>query len=123
MGRAQAAVAIAALTAACSTGLFYDPVFLSVGTPRASNVDCPEGSTCVEVPVTALGEAAGRTGRCELYTTPGDPAVMDPLVAEALRVPAADADAAEIAFLWEVRIPQVVQPGGLNPVCAPMIEG
>lgn len=111
-------------TACSSTGLFYDPVFVSVGTPRTSSGECPDGSTCVEVPVTGLASAAGRTGQCEIYTTPGDPATMEPLASEDVEIPEADATSAtEILFLWNVAIPADVEPSELNPVCAPMIEG
>lgn len=98
--------------------------FLSVGDPRTSSGACPEGSTCVEVPLTALVEAAGRTGQCEIYTTPGDPATMEPLVAETVEVPSADdAHEFEIPLVWQVTVPAVVDTDSLNPVCAPMIEG
>ncbi len=112
------------IATACSTGLFYDPVFGSSGSARPAGGDCPEGSTCIEVPVEGLVEAAGRTGRCEIYTTPGDPATMDPLVSEDVEVPeAGEADELLIAFVWEVTIPAEVEPRDLNPVCSPMAEG
>ena len=113
------------LGSACSsTGLFYDPVFVSVGTPRASSGECPDGSTCVEVPVAGLISAAGRSGQCEIYTTPGDPATMEPLVVDTVEVPSADnTDESEISFVWRAIIPGDVDPSELNPVCGPMIEG
>ena len=112
------------LTPACSTGLSYDPVFVAVGTPRESSGACPAESTCVEVPLTGLVEAGGRSGQCEIYTSPGDPATMEPLVSEVVEVPAAaDADEFEIPFVWQTTIPADVDPSRLNPVCAPMIEG
>lgn len=119
------AISLVLVTAACSsTGLFYDPVFVSVGTPRESRGACPDGSTCVDVPVTGLADAAGRTGQCELYLTPGDPATMEPLVAETVEIPSTqDAAALEIAFVWQATIPADVDPSRLNPVCAPMVEG
>lgn len=111
-------------TACSSAGFFYDPVFTSVGTPRASSGECPDGSTCVEVPVTGLASAAGRTGQCEIYTTPGDPATMEPLASEDVKIPATDGTStSNIMFLWQVAIPADVEPTELNPVCAPMIEG
>ena len=114
---------LALLATACSTGLFYDPVFVSSGSARPASGECPAGSTCIEVPVEGLAEAAGRTGRCELYTTPGDPAEMDPLVAEDLEVPAGGETDGVIPFDWEVTIPADVEPSELNPVCGPTIEG
>lgn len=117
-------VGVVALVAACSSeGLFYDPVFVSVGPAKASTGTCPSESTCVEVRLEALGEAAGEAGECALYRTPGDPATMEPLVAEAVRVPEARTDELEIPFVWEVAIPQVIAPRDLNPVCGPMVEG
>jgi hypothetical protein len=106
-----------------STGLFYDPIFASVGTPRASTASCPDGSTCVEVPLTAVVEAIGRTGRCELYTTPGDPETMEPLVREDVEIPAVGDDGLEVAFTWKASVPLDVVPAALNPVCTPMVEG
>ncbi len=118
-------ISLVLLAAACSsTGLFYDPVFVSVGTPRESGGTCPDGSTCVDVPVTGLVEAAGRSGLCEIYTTPGDPATMEPLVAEGVEVPSAEDTAElEIPFVWQATIPADIEPSKLNPVCAPMVEG
>ncbi|MFN2344423.1 MAG: hypothetical protein ABR616_01740 [Dermatophilaceae bacterium] len=110
-------------TACSSTGLFYDPVFAAVRTPRASNGACADDSTYVDVPLTALGAAAGRTGTCKLYMTPGDPADMEPLVAKTLDIPEPDTDQFEITFVWEAKIPGAIEPGRLNPVCGPMIEG
>lgn len=77
----------------------------------------------MEVPLTALVEAAGATGDCALYPTPGDPATMEPLVAETVRIPETDADEREIPLVWEATISQVVEPRRLNPVCGPMAEG
>lgn len=122
--RALPFMATVLLATACSSaGLFYDPVFTAVGTPRASTGTCADGNTCVDVPLTALGAAAGRTGTCELYMTPGDPDVMEPFVVEILDIPDADADQFEVPFVWEATVPGVIDPGRLNPVCAPMIEG
>lgn len=74
--------------------------------------------------MTALIEAAGRSGQCEIYTTPGDPATTEPLVSETVEIPSADDTAEfEIPFVWETTIPAEVEPSSLNPVCAPMIEG
>jgi molybdopterin-biosynthesis enzyme MoeA-like protein len=110
--------------AACSsTGLFYDPVFASVGSARSSEATCPEGRTCIEVPLTAIASAAGETGTCAVYTTPGDPATMEPLAAETVQVPSPATDELEIAFVWEITIPGLVELAALNPVCTPMVEG
>lgn len=113
------------LVAACSsTGLFYDPVFGASGEARAATGDCPSGNTCVEVPLEGLADAAGETGRCEIFTTPGDPETMEPLVVEDVTVPDAGLeDELFIPFVWEVTIPGQFDPSGLNPVCGPMIEG
>lgn len=112
------------VTACSSTGLFYDPVFGSSGAARAATGDCPSGSTCVEVPLEGLAEAAGETGQCEIYTTPGDPDTMEPLAVEDVTVPdAGPGDELFIPFVWEVTIPGQFDPSALNPVCSPMIEG
>jgi hypothetical protein len=74
--------------------------------------------------MSGLASAAGRTGQCEIYTTPGDPATMEPLASEDVEIPAVGANGAwDILFLWQVVIPADVEPSELNPVCAPMIEG
>lgn len=111
------------LVVGCSTGLFYDPVFVSVGPPRTSAGPCADGSTCVDVPLTAVPEAVGRSGRCELYPIPGDPETMEPLVSEDVQVPADADDGDVIAFMWETTVPLEVAPRDLNPVCSPMVEG
>ena len=117
-------LALLMVAAGCtSTGLFYDPVFASVGTPRASTAVCPDGNTCVEIPLTGVVEAVGRSGRCELYTTPGDPETMEPLVSEDVEVPSVSDDGLEVAFTWESSVPLAVEAADLNPVCAPMVEG
>ena len=117
-------VAVAVAASACSTGLNYDPVFVSVGAARAdSDAECPEGSTCVAVPLTALSEAAGETGRCEIYETPGDPATMEPLATDEITVPENQSDEFELPIEWQVTIPTDVDPGSLNAVCSPMVEG
>lgn len=113
-----------ALTAAgCSDGFFPDPVFESVGAPSEATTGCVAGSTCVEVPLIALVEAAGRDGRCAIHRTPGDPATMEPLVSERVTVPPADGEELSIAFTWTPTVPGDVDVAELNPVCSPMIEG
>ena len=118
-------VSLVLLTSACSsTSLLDGPVFVSVGTPSPSSGECPDGNTCVDVPMVGLGSAVGQVGRCEIYTTPGDPEMMDPLASEGVEILAVDAGgASEVSFTWQVVIPAEIEPGALNPVCSPMIEG
>lgn len=120
-----AVLATLVLLAGCSTGLFYDPVFIAVGDVQESSEQCPVGSTCVGVPIEGLGSAAGKAGRCAIHDRPGDAATMQPLTEDMVEVPedVPPTDDDVVAFTWQATLPGDVDLGSAWALCDRMIEG